>query len=242
MYLTREVEDYRNEILANPPKVPAKIFDNWWNHIVTGNLYSLGERGAYVYITRSGGKFGEKTLVHYALQAEIENQPDMARGFWKRAYEAKKKKDNLSMKPKSLKVFLSHASEDEPAVLQLASRLKDDGFDPWIYEEQLLPGQNWELEIENALRKSDVILLCFSEKSINKEGFVQREFKRAMKYQEEKPEGVIFTIPVRFDKSKIPFSYRGLQWVDFPSNYKQLVTALKSRENQLYAKDKISAR
>jgi hypothetical protein len=87
-----------------------------------------------------------------------------------------------------------------------------------------------------------VILLCFSEKSINKEGFVQREFKRAMKYQEEKPEGVIFTIPVRFDKSEIPFSYRELQWVDFPSNYKQLVRALESRKNQLYAKDKISAR
>jgi hypothetical protein len=242
MYLPREIEDYRNEILANPPKVPAKIFDNWWNHIVTGNLYSLGEKGAYVYITRSRGKFSEKTLVHYALQAEIENQPDMARGFWKRAYEAKKKKDNSTMISKSLKVFLSHAREDKPAVRQLSRRLKDAGFDPWLAEERLLPGQNWELEIEKALRASDVILLCFSEKSVNKEGFVQREFKRAMKYQEEKPEGVIFTIPVRFDQSEIPFSYRELQWVDFPSNYEQLVAALEYRKNQVYAKDKISAR
>ena len=84
---------------------------------------------------------------------------------------------------KKLIVFLSHASEDKPAVRLLAKRLKDDGFDPWLDEERLLPGQNWELEIEQALRKSQVILLCFSEKSVGKEGFVQREFKRAMKYQ-----------------------------------------------------------
>lgn len=242
MYLPQEVEDYRNEILANPPKVPAKIFDNWWNNIVEDNLYSLGEKGAYIYITRCGGKLGEKTLVHYALQAEIEKQPDMACGFWKRAYDAKKKKETSTMKPESLRVFLSHAREDNPTVRQLSNRLKNDGFEPWLDEERILPGQNWEIEIEKALRTSDVILLCFSEKSINKEGFVQREFKRAMRYQEEKPEGVIFTIPVRLDQSEIPFSYGELQWVDFPANYNQLVKALESRKNQLYGKKKISAR
>jgi hypothetical protein len=242
MYLPREVEDYRNQILANPPKIPAEIVDNWWNRIVPANLYSLGEKGADIYITKYGGKFSEKTLIHYALQAGREMQPDMARGFWKRAYEAKEKKAHLTMKPKPLRVFLSHAREDKPVVRQLSNRLKDDGFDPWLDEERLLPGQNWEWEIEKALRESDVILLCFSEKSINKEGFVQREFRRALKYQEEKPEGVIFTIPVRFDGSEIPFSYRELQWVDFPASYKQLVIALQSRKDQLSAKDKIASR
>ena len=78
---------------------------------------------------------------------------------------------------KKLRIFLSHASEDKPAVRRLSKRLKDDDFDPWLDEERLLPGQNWELEIEIALRSSDAILLCFSEKSVGKEGFVQREFK-----------------------------------------------------------------
>jgi hypothetical protein len=233
MDLSREIEDYRNLIFGNPPRVPARIIEHWSNRIVPANLYSLGEEGAYKYITKYGGKFSEKTLVHYAIQAETESQPEMARGFWKRAYEAKKKQVNLTMKPRSLRVFLSHTREDKPAVRQLSNRLKNDGFDPWLDEERLLPGQNWELEIEKALRESDVILLCFSEKSINKEGFVQREFKRAMKYQEEKPEGVIFTIPVRLDQSEIPYSYHELQWVDFPASYKQLVTALQSRKNQL---------
>jgi hypothetical protein len=141
---------------------------------------------------------------------------------------------------KKLLVFLSHASEDKSAVRRLSKRLKDDGFDPWLDDERLLPGQNWELEIEEALRKSDVILLCFSEQSVGKEGFVQREFKRARKYQEEKPEGTIFTIPVRFDQCEIPFSYRELQWVDFPANYHKLVSALESRSAKLSNKPKMS--
>jgi hypothetical protein len=139
---------------------------------------------------------------------------------------------------KQLLVFLSHAGEDKPSVRRLAKRLKDDGFDPWLDEERLLPGQSWEFEIEKALRKSDAVLLCFSEKSVAKEGFVQREFKRAMTYQEEKPEGSIFVIPVRLDKSEMPYFLRELQWVDFPANYKQLVSALEKRATKLFSKAK----
>jgi hypothetical protein len=134
---------------------------------------------------------------------------------------------------KKLLVFLSHASEDKPAVRLLSNRLKDDGFDPWLDEERLLPGQNWELEIEKALRASDAILLCFSENSVAKEGFIQREYKRAMKFQEEKPEGSIFVIPVRLDGCQMPFFIHELQWVDFPSNYEQLTSALHHRKNKL---------
>lgn len=62
---------------------------------------------------------------------------------------------------KKLLVFPSHASQDEAAVRRLSKRLATDGFDPWIYEERLLPGMDWNLEIEKAMRASDAILLCF---------------------------------------------------------------------------------
>jgi TIR domain-containing protein len=88
---------------------------------------------------------------------------------------------------KQLMIFLSHASQDKPKVRNLCKRLKQDGFDPWLDEERLLPGQDWNLEIEKALRASDAILLCFSALSVAKEGYIQREYKRAMKYLEEKP-------------------------------------------------------
>jgi hypothetical protein len=128
-----------------------------------------------------------------------------------------------------LLVFISHASEDNAAAKRLTKRLKDDGFDPWLDLERLLPGQDWNLEIEKAMRMSGAILLCFSEVSVAKEGYIQKEYKRAMRIQEEKPEGTIFVIPVRLDDCEVPFSLREIQWVDYPDGYEKLVTALSLR-------------
>lgn len=130
---------------------------------------------------------------------------------------------------KKLLIFLSHASEDKARVRNLCKRLREDGFDPWLDEERLLPGQDWSLEIEKALRASGAILLCFSTSSVAKEGYIQREYKHAMKVQEEKPEGAIFVIPVRLDDCEMPFFIRELQWVDYPANYDRLVMALQSK-------------
>ncbi|MCD4673502.1 MAG: toll/interleukin-1 receptor domain-containing protein [Anaerolineaceae bacterium] len=130
---------------------------------------------------------------------------------------------------KKLLVFLSYANEDKRKVRGLYKRLVTDGFDPWLDEERLLPGQDWDLEIKKALRASDAILLCFSQLSVSKEGYIQREYKRAMRYQEEKPEGTIFVIPVRLDECEIPYSYRGLHYVDYPESYDRLVAALNVR-------------
>lgn len=126
-------------------------------------------------------------------------------------------------------VFISHASEDNAAAKRLTKRLKEDGFDPWLDEERLLPGQGWDLEIEKAMRESGAILLCFSQESVSKESYIQKEYKRAMRIQEEKPEGTIFVIPVRLDDCELPFYLREIQWVDYPDDYDRLVAALNLR-------------
>jgi len=128
-----------------------------------------------------------------------------------------------------LLVFISHASEDNAAAKRLTKRLKDDGFDPWLDLERLLPGQGWDLEIEKAMRESGAILLCFSQESVSKESYIQKEYKRAMRIQEEKPEGTIFVIPVRLDNCELPFYLREIQWVDYPDGYDRLVAALNVR-------------
>jgi len=134
---------------------------------------------------------------------------------------------------KKLLVFLSHASQDKPKVRELCVRLRKDGFDPWLDEERLLPGMNWDMEIEKALRASDALLLCFSELSVAKEGYIQREFKRAKRYQEEKPEGTIYLIPVRLDQCELPYDFRDVQFVDYPDGYDRLVVSLNLRSGKL---------
>lgn len=130
---------------------------------------------------------------------------------------------------KKLLVFISHASEDNSAAKRLTKRLKDNGFALWLDLERLLPGQDWNLEIEKAMRESEAILLCFSKESVAKESYIQKEYKRAMRIQEEKPEGTIFVIPVRLDECELPFYLRDIQWVDYPDDYDRLVAALNQR-------------
>ncbi len=94
---------------------------------------------------------------------------------------------------RKLNVFLCHASQDKPAVRKLYARLNSEVWiDPWLDEERLLPGMDWDLEIQKALRVADLIIVCLSSESVAKEGYVQREFKRALSYAEEKPEGTIY--------------------------------------------------
>jgi hypothetical protein len=134
---------------------------------------------------------------------------------------------------KKLLVFLSHASQDKPAVRELSRQLRADGFDPWLDEERLLPGMDWNLEIKKAMRASDAILVCFSKLSVAKEGYVQREYKKAMEYQEEKPEGTIFVIPVRLDDCQPPDLTSEIQWVDYPAGYERLRVSLNLRSGKL---------
>lgn len=145
-----------------------------------------------------------------------------------------------SGRKKKLLVFLSHANEDKPLVRRLSRRLSADGFDPWLDEDRLLPGQDWHFEIEQALRRSDSILLCFSGRSTAKEGYIQREYKKALDYQLEKPEGSIFVIPVRLDDCDIPFFLRELQCVDYPSGYEKLVLSLNLRAGSVARQRKSS--
>jgi hypothetical protein len=50
---------------------------------------------------------------------------------------------------RKLRVFLCHSSQDKPIVRELYQRLNAEGWiDPGLDEEKLLPGQDWDMEIE----------------------------------------------------------------------------------------------
>ena len=57
------------------------------------------------------------------------------------------------------KVFISYAKEDYRFAKELYNFLQLNNYKPWLDKECLLPGQNWELELNNQLRKADYIIL-----------------------------------------------------------------------------------
>jgi formylglycine-generating enzyme required for sulfatase activity len=138
-----------------------------------------------------------------------------------------------------LRVFLCHASQDKPAVRDLYTRLKAEAWiDPWLDEERLLPGMDWNLEIYKALRDADAIIVCLSRESVAKEGYVQKEFKRALSFAEEKPEGTIYIIPLRLNDCQPPMKFQQRQWVDYftAGAYEKLLKSLRLRFDGLRPK------
>ncbi len=112
------------------------------------------------------------------------------------------------------RIFLCHASEDKPQVRDVYQRLKALGFEPWLDEEEILPGQDWDYEIEKALETSDFVMVFLSERSVDKTGYIQREFRRALYHSEEIPEGQIHTIPVKLDDCEAPRRFHRHQWAN----------------------------
>jgi len=53
-----------------------------------------------------------------------------------------------------------------------------------------------------------------STRSVEKIGYVQREFRRALHRSEEMPEGVIHTIPVKLDDCTVPRGFSHHQWAN----------------------------
>ena len=138
-----------------------------------------------------------------------------------------------------LMVFLCHSSEDKPKVRNLYKRLVSDGFNPWLDEENLLPGQPWDETILKAVRESDVVIVCTSCTSVNKTGFVQKEIKFALDVADMQPEGKIFIIPARLEECNVPARLSYWQWVDLYSDqgYTKLLGSLNDCAQKKYEKE-----
>jgi len=143
-------------------------------------------------------------------------------------------------KYRQLRVFLCHASSDKSLARQLNKKMREEGWiDPWLDEEKLLPGQDWEKEIEKAVGASNAVIVCLSESSVSKEGYVQRELKRILDIAIEKPEESIFIVPLRLDDCQVPNRLSAWHYVDyFPEGrreqtYDRLINSLQARANVL---------
>jgi|SRR4051794_1638276 hypothetical protein len=97
------------------------------------------------------------------------------------------------------KVFISYAKEDKNTAEKLYDFLTLYHYEPWLDKKKLLPGQDWNTEIRLALKRADFIVMLLSRTSVEKRGFVQREFKLALEYYEEKLDSDIYIIPCKID-------------------------------------------
>lgn len=129
-----------------------------------------------------------------------------------------------------VRVFLSHSSTDKPMVRDVYQRLLALGVNPWFDEIDLLPGQDFDYEIDRAVRQSDVIIVFLSGTSTRRSGYLQKELRYALDVAERQPEGKIFLIPALLEPCDIPRSLAHLNYVKLfeDSGFERLVAALKA--------------
>ena len=138
----------------------------------------------------------------------------------------------MTKSKKLLRVFLCYAHSDKEAVHKLYARItKKVGIDAWFDMEKLLPGQDWENAIRQAILESDVIVVCLSREFNRLGGYRHKELKIAIEKASLLLDDEIFIIPVRLEKCPLPGRLRRWQCVDLfeVDGYRRLLQALRRK-------------
>src|SRR5689334_9700214 len=101
-------------------------------------------------------------------------------------------------------VFLSYCRDNMDQVARLRGDLSAAGESVW-WDQDIQPGQDWKLEIRQAMKDAYAVVLCFSKESQarNRSGIYPEALDAISAYREYAP-GSIFLIPVRLSECEIP--------------------------------------
>lgn len=128
----------------------------------------------------------------------------------------------------NISVFISYAREDHSLATKVRDFLISSSFDAWMDTYDILPGEKWDDKIHDKLRSADFIVLCLSNHSVTKRGYLQKELRQAVELAKSMLDTDIYIIPARFDDCALPKNISEYQWVDLfiPEGYQRLYAAL----------------
>jgi len=131
------------------------------------------------------------------------------------------------------RIFLAYAHGDLEEVRKVYNQLVKDGYDPWLDEICLLPGQEWENEIRKAIFNSDVFIPFFSNRAIEGAGYIRDELRIAIETAQQRKSSELFLVPANLDNCPIPPGWSHLHYADlgvgqWDDGYKKIVKFLLS--------------
>ena len=113
-------------------------------------------------------------------------------------------------------VFLSHNSKDKPIVEQIAHKLEAKGLKVWLDKWNLIPGDAWQEDLEDALDESQTIAVFVGPHNISP--WENEEMRSAIeeRVQDKKRRVIPVLLPGAPDNKtlKLPRFLKRLTWVD----------------------------
>ncbi|CAN2039386.1 hypothetical protein GMMP15_1210008 [Candidatus Magnetomoraceae bacterium gMMP-15] len=130
-------------------------------------------------------------------------------------------------KLRSLRIFISYAREDEEKAIEIGKKLNQAGFQPWMDIQNLKPGDNWIIAIEQAIKDADFFMPLISKNTIDKRGYLQKELKFAFDMITDYDNKHI--VPVRLENTRIPDTLKPYQFIDInsPDGWDKFISKLR---------------
>lgn len=110
---------------------------------------------------------------------------------------------HISSSPSPL-IFISYVRRDETKVEDLYSELLACDYKPWMDRWDVSARQKCKLEIEEAVREADFLLLCLSDNSAGKSEVLRGEIEQALKVWQEESRDDSYVIPVLLEECQMP--------------------------------------
>lgn len=110
-------------------------------------------------------------------------------------------------------VFLSYAKEDKEMVKFVMNKLHEKGITTWFDQKDLQPGDYWEEKILHSIEKSDYVFVFLSSKTINRDGYKNKELRYIIEQSKLKAFGKKYIIPILLDDCVPPRELSHIQWI-----------------------------
>ena len=107
------------------------------------------------------------------------------------------------------KTFLSYSRINKDFAVKLAKELKSEGFHIWLDQLDIPPGARWDVEVEKALKESEIFMIIITPASAKSENVLD-EIGLAIDSGKR-------ILPVLLETADLPLRLRRLQYVDFTS-------------------------
>jgi tetratricopeptide (TPR) repeat protein len=115
-------------------------------------------------------------------------------------------------------VFLSHNSQDKPAVRALAALLTERGIRVWLDEEQLIPGRPWQPLLEKGIKESGTGAVLVGADGLGP--WENEEMQGLLQFAVEEKKPVIpVLLPGAAEKPDLPLFLRNRGWVDLRAGF-----------------------
>ncbi len=116
-----------------------------------------------------------------------------------------------------MRLFVTYAHENLTKVRELVELLTAGGHTVW-FDNQLLPGQDWKLELGDAIARCDAFVYALTKDAVISE-WCEWEFATAVRLKKA-------VVPVLFEADVVvPLSLQSLQYADFRQGATALATA-----------------